>query len=509
MSRTIKTKKITAITLAVMIAFMMYMPAASFATEIPEQDVVSSETAVKAEAPKAEQQNEEISVAPAVEEEQVSETVVKTEGPQAVEEENAAPQTPNYGEATNEWGYGNDTKTVRWDAYQDGKEYVLVFKLEGESTTDVEKAITQLLDENGQSVKEVLKNKVTKVVIETGITGIGWTALYTDKGYEPLYYSEDYTVDQTKTDVFKGFSKLTTVIPAETLKRIGWSAFRQCYKLSDFDFTKCPELEEIMNQAFHECKNLNNVDLSNCNNLMLIAWSAFNGSGKGKEVTLVLPTSGSLNTIGGNGFNGFGSNTAGVEVDFSGVANSVTQIMKNAFYNANLIGEIVGFVNLEGLGKDALTGSQIVYIPYVAPAEEPASEEPAEEEPAVEEPAAEEPIEEETPVVPAVAEDPAADEDQPVDDEGLVTADVTKTVKTAKASNGKAKAVKAHANNIDNAQNVVSSNVPTTISSGVAPTAALGDENAAEGSSIIYLLGTMAMLAALAIAAVVARRRIN
>ena len=194
MTRTNKTKKITALTLAVMIAFMTYMPVSTYATEIPDQETVSSEAVEKTEAPKVEQQSEEVSAAPAVEEEQISE---EADEPMAFEEENAA-QESNYGEATMEWGYGNDTKTVRWDAYQDGKDYVLVFKLEGESTTDVEKAITQLLDENGQSVKEALKNKVTKVVIETGITGIGWTALYSDKDYEPLYYGDEYTVDRDR-----------------------------------------------------------------------------------------------------------------------------------------------------------------------------------------------------------------------------------------------------------------------------------------------------------------------
>jgi len=498
MTRTNKTKKITALTLAVMIAFMTYMPVSTYATEIPDQETVSSEAVEKTEAPKVEQQSEEVSAAPAVEEEQISE---EADEPMAFEEENAA-QESNYGEATMEWGYGNDTKTVRWDAYQDGKDYVLVFKLEGESTTDVEKAITQLLDENGQSVKEALKNKVTKVVIETGITGIGWTALYSDKDYEPLYYGDEYTVDRNKTDVFKGFSKLTTVIPAETLKRIGWSAFRQCYKLSEFDFTKCPELEEIMNQAFHECKALNNVDLSNCNNLMVIAWSAFNGSGKGSDVTLVLPTNGSLTTIGGNGFNGFGSNSASIEVDFSGVASSVTQILKNAFYNANLVGEIVGFVNLEVIGKDALKGSSIVYIPYVAPEEEPASEEPKEE-PAVEEPAVEEPTVEE----PAVEEEEIITADADVQDETAPVA--VKAVTTAKAGNNHVKAAKARVHNDRNAETFAATDVPTTINSEAAPTTVLEDENAAESSTIIYLFGAMIVLAALALTAVIARRKSN
>ena len=243
------------------------------------------------------------------------------------------------------------------------------------------------------------------MIFETGITGIGWTALYTDKGYEPLYDRNDYTVDQSKTDVFKDFSVLRKVVPCETIKKIGWSAFRKCYNLSEFDFTKCPELEIIMNQAFNECKSLNTVDLSNCKALETIAQSAFAGAGKGGNATLELPEEGVLSIIGGYAFYQYASkNAESSDVDFSRVAGSVTKILQNAFNGAKLAGEISGFKNLETIANNALKGSDIDYIPYVAPVDEETNEEQPAEEPVA---PAEEPA--------APADEPAAPADEPAD----------------------------------------------------------------------------------------------
>ena len=394
MKKTTIMKKGTAFTLAAMMALTVYAPASAFASEGPEgQEAAQTEVTQEAE----------IKEAPAP---QVNEAPAQEEAQAPAEEESA------YGQATGNWGYGNSTQTTRWDEYTKDGETILVFKTTGESDSDEDNAVTQLLDENGKNIKSELQKRVTQVVFETGITGIGWTALYDRGAYEPVYSSE-YEVDRTRTDLFKDFTKLTVVTPCETIKRIGWSAFRKCSNLREFDFSKCTQLEEIMNQAFNECKSLNKVDLSNCNALETIAWSAFKGAGKGSDADLTLPAEGVLSVIGGYAFYQFANkNTAGDDVDFAPVAGSVTKILRSAFEGSNIAGEIIGFKNLEGLGNNAIRNSRITYVEYdpSQDVEEPAVEEPIVEEAVVETPVAEAPAVEEVAPVAEVEETPAAEE---------------------------------------------------------------------------------------------------
>ena len=299
--------------------------------------------------------------------------------PEAVEESSPAAEKANYGEATGNWGYGNSTRTVRWDEYTIDGETTLVFTITGDSDIDEENAVTELLDSNGKSIKNALKNRVTRIVFENGITGIGWTYLYDGSNYQPLY-SSDYTVDRSKTDLFNGFQKLTTVVPCESIKRIGWSAFRKCYNLNDFDFSKCPQLEEIMNQAFSDCKALNNVNLAACNALTTLAWSAFNGAGQGVNASITLPVESALSVIGGYAFYGYAkNNAAGAAVDFASVAVSVTQILVKAFDGSHILGTISGAKNLETVANDAFRNSYITYIPYEPGQDEENNEENNEE----------------------------------------------------------------------------------------------------------------------------------
>ena len=425
MKKTIRLKRTASLTIAAIMAISAYMPAAAFAAEA--EGTPTEPAATEQESTPVPSQNAPVQNAPAVTEQTSSESASAGSSDQDIESEAPAAETSQYGEATGNWGYGNDTKTTKWTEYTNGKDTILVFSTTGESDSDEENAVTQILDQDGNSQKDKFKNKVTQVIFETGITGIGWTALYTDKGYEPLYDRTDYTVDQSKTDVFKDFSVLQKVVPCETIKKIGWSAFRKCYKLNEFDFTKCPQLEIIMNQAFNECRLLDTVDLSNCNALQTIAQSAFAGAGKGGNATLELPAEGVLSIIGGYAFYQYASkNATNSDVDFSKVAGSVTKVLQNAFNGAKLAGEISGFKNLEKIANNALNGSGIEYIPYVAPAEEPAApaEEPAApaEEPAApaEEPAA--PAEESAAPAEesaAPAEEPAAQAEDAVSDQDI------------------------------------------------------------------------------------------
>ena len=432
MKKTTIMKKGTAFTLAAMMALTVYAPASAFAGETPEeaapaQTEVTKEVEVT-EAPAPAPQATETPAPQASEEAAPSQEAAApqaSETPAATEEAApAAEEGSSYGEATGNWGYGNSTQTTRWDEYTKDGETILVFKTTGESDSDEDNAVTQLLDENGKNMKSELQKRVTQVVFETGITGIGWTALYDRGAYEPVYSSE-YEVDRTRTDLFKDFTKLTVVTPCETIKRIGWSAFRKCGNLREFDFSKCTQLEEIMNQAFNECKSLNTVDLSNCSALETIAWSAFNGAGKGKEADLTLPAEGVLSVIGGYAFYKFAEkNAADDDVDFAPVAGSVTKILRSAFEGSNIAGEIIGFKNLEGLGNNAIRNSRITYVEYdpSQDVEEPAAEEPVVEEPVVEEPT----VEKEEPVVQeeeTVVEEEPVVEEEAVEEESVVEAE--------------------------------------------------------------------------------------
>ena len=61
------------------------------------------------------------------------------------------------------------------------------------------------------------------------------------------------------------------------------------------------------------------------------------------DADLTLPAEGVLSVIGGYAFYQFANkNTAGDDVDFAPVAGSVTKILRNAFEQSNIAGEIIG-----------------------------------------------------------------------------------------------------------------------------------------------------------------------
>ena len=115
-----------------------------------------------------------------------------------------------------EWGYGNPDKGVIWvldngtmTVYLNNDPSLPKDSLEGFPTdlpapgSDKEKAVTQLFKNTGtgkdDSYRKVvsgklqftdggaLKNKVDKIVIRDGITGIGWKAKWDNNSYVPPY----------------------------------------------------------------------------------------------------------------------------------------------------------------------------------------------------------------------------------------------------------------------------------------------------------------------------------
>lgn len=333
----------------------------------PEDAVPQQEQPAETEADTEEQQT-------APEEQPQTEPAEEQQADMEEPEEEEVPDT-EYGTPTGNWGCGNQWKNVQWVEYEKDGNYTIVCSVVDRSLGGERNAMIRLLNENGSgdtSVKAKLQGRVTKIVIKKGITGIGWTYLNAQSTssnyYEPSWPNEasdpdvTYSVNSGKTDTFNGFTKLKTVVPCSTIERIGWSAFRKCNSLSDFDFKKCPHLKEILNQAFNPCPALNNIDLSACNELTVIGWSAFNGSATGRDVTLQFPSNGRLSIIGGNSFNPFGKSASTFTADFSGVASSLTQIQRGAFNGAHIAGDLSCLDHLTMLGNNALQNTNITGV---------------------------------------------------------------------------------------------------------------------------------------------------
>ena len=287
------------------------------AEELTEEDKDQSAEAEKKEE-KAEEEKEEEK-----KEEEKEEPVARS----------AKRSAPSYGTPTGKSGAANTSGNVVYTEYENNGEYVLVFSV-------IEAAGTVV---NGTEIKEEdctinvkFRNsefaaRTTKIVVEEGVTGIGWNYVYNRTDGYPRW-PDSYPVDTGKTDIFNGFSKLTTVEVPSTLKRIGWSAFKGCAKLENFDLTVCTQLEEIFNQAFQGCKKLNEVDLSACGALTTIGWSAFRLAGEGSGAALRLPTGGALAVIGGHAFEDFGKNAAAISFYLRDLPEGV-EILEKAFTN--------------------------------------------------------------------------------------------------------------------------------------------------------------------------------
>ena len=264
------------------------------------EEPVSEENAETETSDAAEEKTEETEESEETEEkEETEEEEEKEEEEKEKEEENKedSKYTELYGEATGKEGIANVNGNVLYKEYAKDGVYTLVFTVKDPSLYGEDCAI------NVQFRYSEFASRTNRIVLEEGITGIGWTYLYDRGNYKPQYPS-NYVIDSSKTDLFKNFQALTEVIPCSTLQRIGWSAFNGCKKLSSFNFAVCYNLIEIMNQAFNNCTSLNYVNLSNSYNLSLLAWSCFMGAGKGKDAVIYLPANENL-VIGGQALNGW------------------------------------------------------------------------------------------------------------------------------------------------------------------------------------------------------------
>lgn len=256
----------------------------------------------------------------------------------------AAPvRAASYGTPTGKSGAANASGNVIYTEYENNGEYILVFSVVNAAGTVVAGAqpgSETVITEEDCAITVKFRNtefasRTNTIILEEGVTGVGWTYLYDRSNYVPQYPAE-YSIDQSKTDIFNSFSKLTKVVPSSTLKRIGWAAFRNCTNLADFDFTLATGLVEIMNQAFSNCKKINTVDFSACGSLELLGWSAFNGAGQGSGASLLFPQGGALAVIGGHAFENFGKTASKTSWNIHSFADEV-QILADAFKNCKCI----------------------------------------------------------------------------------------------------------------------------------------------------------------------------
>ena len=216
-------------------------------------------------------------------------------------------------------GPANESGNVTWTEYtNDEGEDILVFRVVDASLGGEDCAITTALGYPYSA-------RVTKVVLEDGITGIGWFTEIGQKG---------------KREIFQDFKALTVVEPCASLQRIGWSAFRRCSKLRSFDFTVCKNLQMINNQAFSPCASMGEVDLSGCAALTHIALGAFNQDATQDHyvstMVVTLPEGGgALQVIKESAFQG----TAIKTLDLS--HTSIKEIDKNVFKNCRALETVV------------------------------------------------------------------------------------------------------------------------------------------------------------------------
>ena len=207
-----------------------------------------------------------------------AEDAVETEAEDAAETEE---EDTRYGKKIAS-GLGNASGNVTWDEYEsENGETTLVFHVENASASAADCAITISMKGTAQA------GRVTAIVLEPGITGIGWTTVNSQK---------------QAAEIFQDFSVLRSVSPCASLRQIGWSSFRRCNKLSGFPFAACPNLEMIAQQAFNPTASLRTADLSGCSRLSYIGPSAFNQGNK-SSCTVILPAH-EIAVIGSNAFQG-------------------------------------------------------------------------------------------------------------------------------------------------------------------------------------------------------------
>lgn len=172
-------------------------------------------------------------------------------------------------------------------------------------------------------------NKITKVIIEEGVTEIGKAAFYKCGSLTEAVMPEGLTT--IKPGAFYECKKIETVNFPEGLTTIGENALYECTGLKEVSFPE--SLTVIDFYAFYDCKNLESVDFPE--SLKIIRGSAFEGCKALTSLTIPKNTT----TLGSTAFRGC-SNIKELYV------YNKTCSLKNAFMYTSLNGMTVyGYLN--------------------------------------------------------------------------------------------------------------------------------------------------------------------
>ena len=151
-------------------------------------------------------------------------------------------------------------------------------------------------------------------------------------------------------------SYLEEVVLPNTIKEIGWAAFRSLPALKKVNIPE--SVERIGNSSFSGCSCLQKIDLSSLSHLIEISNNAFSSSSC-VPISLKLPDG--LETIGSFAF----SNTGVTSVDFSNA--SLYNISDNAFGECPITGALSFPGTLRSIGHSAFASAKVSSIKLKSP----------------------------------------------------------------------------------------------------------------------------------------------
>ena len=121
---------------------------------------------------------------------------------------------------------------------------------------------------------------ITKVIIENGVTSIGWSAFYSCISLKSTTIGNSVT--SIESFAFYGCTSLKNVIIGNGVTKIGWCAFGRCTSLASV--TIPDSVTSIVEEAFSDCTSLTSVTIGN--SVTSIGYSAFRGCTSLTSVTI-------------------------------------------------------------------------------------------------------------------------------------------------------------------------------------------------------------------------------
>lgn len=134
----------------------------------------------------------------------------------------------------------------------------LTWKLDDEGTLTIsgKGAMTEWVNIDSAPWK-TYSNTINKVVIQPGVTSIGWSAFQGCSSLKSITIPEGVT--SIEWGAFQGCSSLMSITIPESVTSIGWKAFKGCSRLMSITI---PEgVTSIGDSAFEDCRGLTSISL--------------------------------------------------------------------------------------------------------------------------------------------------------------------------------------------------------------------------------------------------------